>query len=197
MRGRPFEPGNRMGRGRPPGSRNKRTLFAEEFQKDGLSAVQQCKFLALQGDGRALHTWIDRLEAPCRPRNNRFRLPSIRTAADLAKALPAVLQAIASGRLNAQEGEAIARIIESHRRVIEAEEFDARLRALEQNTTGGANPAAACARQAESGTGPQTSRDGAGRDQSSSTEAAIEHQESERRFMTTLPTRLAADQDCH
>ena len=30
-RGRPFEPGNKLGRGRPPGSRNKKTLIIQEI----------------------------------------------------------------------------------------------------------------------------------------------------------------------
>jgi hypothetical protein len=144
MQGRHFKPGKRTGQSRPPGSRNKRTRYAEEFQKDGIAAVRQCKLLALQGNGRALDTWIERLEPPWKPRNNRFRLPPIRTASDLAKALPAVLQAVAGGRLSAQEGEAMARIIESQRRVIETEEFDARLQALEQNATRPRNPGDAC-----------------------------------------------------
>jgi len=136
MRGRPFQPNNTMGRGRPPGSRNKRTLFAEEFQKNGLDAIRHCKLQALQGNQRALETWIAHLEAPCRPRHNRFRLPALKLPADWVQVLPAVMQAVASGKISAQDGEAIARIVQSQQQVIESIDFDKRLRAVELNTTG-------------------------------------------------------------
>ena len=134
MRGRPFEPGNKAGRGRPLGSRNKSNQFAEEFQKDGLRAIQKNKLQAFNGNQRAIDIWLDRLAPRLKPPNSRFRLPSMRTPADLAKVLPAVLQAIASGKINAQEGEAIARIIESQAKVLEMVDFHARLQVVEQRT---------------------------------------------------------------
>jgi hypothetical protein len=36
MIGRPFEPGNKMGKGRPPGSRNKMTVFQELLAGNGI-----------------------------------------------------------------------------------------------------------------------------------------------------------------
>ena len=50
MPGRPFEKGNKMGRGRPPGSRNKRTVFQEAMEEHGVPLIKQCKLLALKGD---------------------------------------------------------------------------------------------------------------------------------------------------
>ena len=67
--------------------------------------------------------------------NSRFRLPPLLTVSDLVKALPRVMQEVARGRLSAQEGKAIACMLDSQRRALETEEFDARLRALEQNST--------------------------------------------------------------
>jgi hypothetical protein len=131
-----FEPGNKMGRGRPPGSRNKKSLFAEEFQKDGVNAIRKCKLLALDGHLRALEIWIAHLEAPCKPPHNRFRLPSIKTGADLVNVLPTVMRAVASGKMSAQDGDAMAHIVQSQQKVIESVEFDQRLRCLEERTSG-------------------------------------------------------------
>ena len=37
QRGRPFQPGNKFGRGRPRGSRNKKTILIEEFLAENTS----------------------------------------------------------------------------------------------------------------------------------------------------------------
>jgi len=50
-RGRPFEPGNKLGRGRPPGSRNKRTLLGQALLEEfGEAVIRRALSLALQGD---------------------------------------------------------------------------------------------------------------------------------------------------
>jgi hypothetical protein len=140
MRGRPFEAGNKMGKGRRPGSRNKRTLFAEMMEGHGEALIKQCQVLAMQGDSTALKLCIDRLVAPCKSSSSRFRLPPLRTVSDLVKALPRIIQEVARGRLSAQEGEAIASMLDSQRRALETEEFDARLKAIEQSIGGTPSP---------------------------------------------------------
>jgi hypothetical protein len=132
MRGRPFEAGNKMGRGRRPGSRNKRSVFAEMMEGHGEALIKQCQVLAMQGDPTALKLCIDRLVAPCKSSSSRFRLPPLRTVNDLVQALPRIMQEVARGRLSAQEGEAIASMLDSQRRALETEEFEARLKAMEQ-----------------------------------------------------------------
>ena len=134
MRGKPFEPGNTMGKGRPRGSRNKKSIFQEALESHGTEIVNQAKFQALKPkpDPTALRLCMERLIPVCKAPNSRFRSPRVRTSADLTIALAAVFQAVARGHVSAQEGEAVARIIESQRRTIESGEFDARLRALEE-----------------------------------------------------------------
>ena len=139
MRGRPFETGNKMGRGRRPGSRNKRTLFAELMAGPGEAIIKQCQILAMKGDPTALKLCVERLVPLCKSANSRFRLPPLLTVSDLVKALPRIMQEVARGRLSALEGEAIASMLESQRHAIETEEFDARLKAIEQTSTE-ANP---------------------------------------------------------
>jgi hypothetical protein len=56
----------------------------------------------------------------------------VETAANLTEAISAVTEAVAEGELSPQEGESVARIVESQRRNIEVGEFDARLKALEE-----------------------------------------------------------------
>jgi hypothetical protein len=134
MRGRPFEAGNKVGQGRRPGSRNKRTRFAEMMEGHGEPIIKQCQIMAMKGDPTALKLCVERLVPLCKSSNSRFRLPPLLTVGDLVKALPSILQQVARGRLSAQEGEAIASMLDSQRRAIETEEFDARLRAIEQDS---------------------------------------------------------------
>ena len=71
MRGRPFERGNKISKGRPPGSRNQRTVFAEMMDSHGEALIKQCQVMALKGDATALRLCIERLLPPCKPSNNR------------------------------------------------------------------------------------------------------------------------------
>jgi hypothetical protein len=131
MKGRPFPLGNQVGKGRPRGSRNKRSVFMDMMESHGEAIIKQCQVMALEKDPIAMRLCMERLLAPCKAPNNRFRLPAATSATDLVKALGAVMQQVARGHLSAQEGEAMAGMIESLRRTIETEEFEQRLRAVE------------------------------------------------------------------
>jgi hypothetical protein len=121
MRGRPFEAGNRIGRGRPPGSRNKKTALSEAMEIHGESIVKQCQLEAMKGKPTALRLCMERLLPPCKPSNHRFRLPVVKTAADLGPAWQSILRQVSRGKLSAQEGEAMASILEIRRRAIDSE----------------------------------------------------------------------------
>jgi hypothetical protein len=127
-----FEAGNRMGKGRPHESRNRTTLFREALESGGEAIIRQIKRQALKSDPTAMRLCMERLLPVAKTPISRFRLPPVETAANLIEAISAVMRAVAGGRLSAQDGESVARIIESQRRTLETEEFDARLRVLEK-----------------------------------------------------------------
>jgi hypothetical protein len=131
-RGRPFTPGNKLGRGRPRGSRNKTTLALQEMLgQHGEALTKKCVFMALQGDRVALRLCMERL-LPVRKQNPvQFQLPPITTAAQLAQAQAMLLKALSRGQLTPAEAETINHLVESRRRVLETEELERRLRALE------------------------------------------------------------------
>lgn len=130
--GRPFRVGNQEGKGRPRGSRNKLTLFQRALEKDGLAILETIKQQALKSDPTAMRLCMERLVPIAKAPRARFELPPIEKAADLTQALAAVASEVADGELSAQEGEAVAKMIESQRRLIESAEFEARLKALEE-----------------------------------------------------------------
>ena len=121
VRGRPFKKG-RSGnpRGRPAGSRNKRTLAAAVLL-DGESEALTRKAveLALAGDPTALRLCIERILPPCRERAVRFELPPIENAADVSVAMNAVTSALSRGIITPGEGERIANVVETFARAID------------------------------------------------------------------------------
>jgi hypothetical protein len=98
----------------------------------GEAITKKCALLALQGDPTALRLTMERVLPPRKHFPVEFKLPPIKTAADVSAALGAVLRAVAEGKLPAAEGHAVADMLEMQRRVIETEALEARLRALEQ-----------------------------------------------------------------
>lgn len=131
QRGRPFESANPEGR--PKGSRNKTTLAVEALL-DGVSEAITLKLVekALEGDSTALRLCLDRLLPPRRDRRIEFDLPPIETAADALSASSAVLAACANGVLSPGEAAEIMGLVATHVRMLEMNEIEARLSALEE-----------------------------------------------------------------
>lgn len=132
-RGRPFEPGNKLGRGRPPGSRNKRTLLGQSLlEQHGEAVVRKALTSALQGDSamaRALLPYL--LKRPTDPPPKIGPLP-MRTVQDLEQTHENLMNAVAAGKLTLPDAQALDTLIETRRRVIETGEMDARIQVLEQ-----------------------------------------------------------------
>jgi hypothetical protein len=131
MNGR-FEAGNKMGRGRQRGSRNRATLFQEALERGGLAIIRKVRREALKADPTAMRLCMERLVPVAKAKNSRFQVPPLETAAKLMEAISAVMKAVTAGKLSPQEGESVARIIESQRKMMETEGYDARLRVLEE-----------------------------------------------------------------
>ena len=136
-RGRPFQPGNKYGRGRPRGSSNKRTLaFEEMLGEHGEALVKKCVVMALQGDSAAMRLCMDRLVPHCKQSPAQFRLPSLNTPTELVRAQAAVLEAFSQGQLTGPHAQTMSDLLEKHRRFIETEQIETRLHALEQRGRG-------------------------------------------------------------
>ncbi len=118
--------GNQMGRGRPLGSRNKKSAFAEAMEGHGEAIIKQCQVWALKGNPTAMRLCMERLLPPCKPSNHQFRLPRVKTAADLGPAWQSVAQQVARGKISAQDGEAMTSMLEMRRKSIESEQMDPR-----------------------------------------------------------------------
>jgi len=136
-RGRPFERGKSGNpTGRPKGARNKPTRAVEELL-DGEAEALTRKAIdkALEGDMAALRICLDRLLPPRRDRLVTFELPTIESASDALKASSAILAACAAGQLSLREAVEFQNLVSSHVRMLESNEFAARLVALEAEAT--------------------------------------------------------------
>jgi hypothetical protein len=133
VRGRPFQPGNKFGRGRPVGSRNKSTIALQAMlDGHGEALLKRAVLLAHQGDTAALRLCIERLLPVRRHSAIKFKLPSFDSVADIAKASSSVVHAVANGQLTAADGEAMTSILVKLRQTFEARSLEARIDALER-----------------------------------------------------------------
>jgi len=128
-RGRPFARGNP---GRPTGARHRATLAAEALL-DGEAEALTRKAIeaALAGDAMALRLCLERIIPPRRERPVMFRLPGLRSAADLAPAMAVIIDAVAAGVIMPGEAADFAKLIETHMKAIEITEFEQRLQLLD------------------------------------------------------------------
>jgi hypothetical protein len=133
MPGTPFQLGNKHGRGRPPGSRNQVASKSQAILEEHAEILmKKCIHMALEGDGPAMRLCVERLTPIRRQRVLRFKMPRVGTMAEVDTASQAVVKGVALGKLTPSEGEAFAGMLEGRRKMIETEQFEVRLRALEE-----------------------------------------------------------------
>jgi hypothetical protein len=132
-RGRPFERGQSGNpAGKPPGARHRITVLAETLMADDAEAVVRAVVDAAKGgDMTAARLILDRISPPRRGCPVSFKLPTVDTAADVSKALGAVMASLACGELTPDEATAISGVIETKRKAIETQELESRIVALE------------------------------------------------------------------
>lgn len=131
-RGRPFEPGNQFGRGRPRGSRNKRNRATRQLlDEHGESLVRKALLEALKGDVPLLRTLLSFLlprwrEAPVKT----GPLPA-GTAGEVRASLDRIFQKVSNGELSLQQARAWAGLLVTREDVLVQNQYESRLEALE------------------------------------------------------------------
>jgi hypothetical protein len=134
QRGRPFRRGmSGNPAGRPLGARHKATVAAELLLDGEAEALtRKAVELALAGDTTALRLCLDRILPPLRERPMRLSLPLLSTPGDAAGAMAVITNAVAEGMITLGEAAELAKLVQSFIAAIEVNEFDQRLRALEE-----------------------------------------------------------------
>ena len=132
-RGKPFEPGNKTGRGRPEGSRNKATIMLEMLMADdGKAVVKKIIEVAKDGDMTAARLILDRIYPLPKGRPVWLRLPDTVTAENILAAHSVITAAMAKGTITPDEATTIAGLLEAKRKAIETVELEARVAILEE-----------------------------------------------------------------
>ncbi len=120
--------------GKPKGARHKATQAAMTLLNGEASALtRKAVDQALGGDTTALRLCLERIVPPRKDAPVMFDLPSMRCAADAAKAAGEVLERVALGELTPTEGADVMALIETYRRTLETSELEARILALESD----------------------------------------------------------------
>ena len=132
-RGRPFRPGNRFGKGRPAGSRNKVTLECEALlEGEALAITRKVIALAKKGNLPAAKLCMDRLCPPRRERRLHLELPEMASAEDIRRGLQVLMQELAEGRITPGEAERVAHLLDCARKSIETQVLEGRLAEVEK-----------------------------------------------------------------
>ena len=128
-----FQPGNKFGRGRPRGSRNKATLVKENLLDQYAEPLQRRAIAeALKGDMPMLRTLLAYLLPRAKELPVKIDPLPTDTIEQLGQSSNTILQKVASGKLTATRALQLSALLEERRRVLETEEHEARLRALEE-----------------------------------------------------------------
>ena len=132
-RGRPFQPGNTLGRGRPKGSRNKPKSPEQQLLEQYATAVlSKCIAMALQGNTVAMRLCVERMMPARRQPVIQLSLPEIHGAQDLDRAAAKLTQAVQRGKITPEEGQRMADILQIRSRLIQDRDVEERIARLEK-----------------------------------------------------------------
>lgn len=115
--------------GKPRGTRDKRTALRELLQPHAADLVAKAVELAKAGDTTALRICIDRCIPAIKAKDAPVDLPDL--TGSLVEQGEAVMRAMARGRITPDEANAVMQVITAQARIIEVDELEKRLAALE------------------------------------------------------------------
>jgi hypothetical protein len=129
-----IQPGEvRNPNGRPKGSRNKASQLLDQLGQDNAKEILQAVInrATKDGDNYAANLVLNRVWPARKSNPVQIELPTIESAADVTKALDAVLAAVAAGEIDPDEAVQISSVLEIKRRSLELFEIEQRIAALE------------------------------------------------------------------
>lgn len=133
-----FQAGNKHGKGRPQGSRNKVTIAAENvFDSDSTAIARKAVDMALDGHAGMIKLVLERI-VPVK-RSTPVKLPDMPTVTgiiDASQLTGYVLGAVADGKLSPVDGEIVSRSCERHLRALQVSDLEQRLSELEEKLKG-------------------------------------------------------------
>jgi len=132
MKFKPGQSGNPAGKQK--GTKDKRTALRELLQPHAADLVKKAVDLALAGDTTALRICVDRIIPAVKAKDAPISLSGL--AGTLADQGRTVLDALAAGELTPDEANAVMGVISAQARIIEVDELEKRIAALEGRNDG-------------------------------------------------------------
>jgi hypothetical protein len=129
---KPLEIGNRFGKRRPLGSRNKGPQAARKLLAEcDVPLMKKCISSALQGDMKAMQMLMERF-TPCGRLTVSLKLQEIQTVEGTVEEYSAITRALAKDVCSAAERQALANLLKARLELINFHGFEARLLKLEK-----------------------------------------------------------------
>lgn len=132
-RGRPFEPGNKFGKGRPKGSPNKKTHLVEKIFDENAPAIMALSINSAREDRQMLRVLLREVARRMGDRRVKLGNMPMKTIPDLDRATEMILRRVAAGKLSIADGTDVSHMIEIRRNVLMSVALEQRVRALENN----------------------------------------------------------------
>lgn len=117
-------------KGRPKGSKNRKTVVVQEFEKEGSRIARVVIDAALEGDMTAANMVLQRLSPPLRSRSEKvtFELDADKPLSEQAQQ---ILSAVATGDIDPDTGKLLIDAIGAFAGIKQVDDLEARLAALE------------------------------------------------------------------
>ncbi|MCW5879700.1 MAG: hypothetical protein KIS91_02015 [Anaerolineae bacterium] len=116
--------------GRPKGIQDKRTALRTMFEPHAEDLVKKAIEMGLAGDGATLRACLDRICPPIKARGEPVQIGKLKGT--LAEQGRTVVEALGDGRLTPDEASTILQALVAHARIVEVDELEKRVRALEE-----------------------------------------------------------------
>jgi len=130
-RGRPFQRGNKFGRGRPKGTPNKKTALAQKLFQEHSPNIMALAISRCRDDPQMLRMLASQLVPKRRGSPVNIGRLELTTLEDLNRASATVFEKASSGKIGMSEALDFCTMIEGRRRVLETQDLERRLSALE------------------------------------------------------------------
>jgi len=131
--GKPFEKGNKIGKGRPRGSRNKRTVLSQQLlDEHAESLLLQAILLARQGDAGMVKALLPYLLPRSHEKPIELGPLPVGTAEEVSESAKIVLNKVAAGEITLNQGRELFELLNTCRLFIETHDHEARIAAIER-----------------------------------------------------------------
>jgi hypothetical protein len=139
-RGRPFEPGNKMGRGRPKGSCNKVSHEGRQLlQTHTATLMRKAIVVAMNGDNKVLCHLLTLAFGPNALPTNVGKLP-VKTAKDLMISSERITKRAGAGEIPLAEAQKFGMLFEQRGNLIVLHDFEKRLKEFEETRSKSGGP---------------------------------------------------------